>query len=165
MTAKVQPWLVGLFTLVGLALIVGGFILIGSGQWFSQYRTFVVFFPDPVGGIKEGSPVTFRLTPVGQVREVELMFTGKNLASELKIVIDLRKGALRDSSVTTAMATLSDKAFAETLVKAGLRAGIQSSSPVAGQKSLNLDFLPERKARYSGIPMPYPEIPTAPSGL
>lgn len=165
MTARVQPWLVGLFTLVGLALMVGGLVQLGTVGLFSQYRTFVVFFPDPVGGLKEGSPVSFRLTPVGQVREIELVFTGNGVNSELKVVIDVRKDALRDRGATSAITSLSDRALAETLVKAGLRAGIHSSSPVAGQKSLNLDFLPERKARFSGIAMPYPEIPTAPSGL
>jgi paraquat-inducible protein B len=162
---RVQPWLVGFFALFGLALMVGGFVLLGTGRLFSQYRTFVVFFEDPVGGLKEGSPVTFRLTPVGQVREMELVFSGQGVNSELKIIIDVRKNALRDRGINASIPNLGDKELAEALVKAGLRAGIYSSSPVAGQKSLNLDFLPERKARFSGIPSPYPEIPTAPSGL
>jgi paraquat-inducible protein B len=145
--------------------MVGGFVLLGTGHLFSQYRTFVVFFEDPVGGLKEGSPVSFRLTPVGQVREIELVFTGNGMSSELKVVIDVRKNALRYRGAISALTSLSDRAVAEALVKAGLRAGIHSSSPVAGQKSLNLDFLPDRKARFSGIPTPYPEIPTTPSGL
>jgi len=36
---------------------------------------------------------------------------------------------------------------------------------VAGQKSLDLDFHPELAPRFSGIETPYPEIPTAPTGM
>jgi paraquat-inducible protein B len=81
------------------------------------------------------------------------------------VIADVRKGALRDLAGKAAIADLSDAEFVETLVKAGLRAAVHSSSPIAGQKSLDLDFHPEREARFSGIPMPYPEVPTGPSSL
>ncbi len=157
--------LVGIFTLVGLALIVAGIAAIGSGRIFSKYRTVVVFFPDPVVGLKEGAPVTFRRAPFGQVREVELVFTGNDLESEFKVVADVRRGALRDIAGRSPVAGLSDHDFVETLAKAGLRAAVRSSTPLAGQKSLDLYFDPESTPRYSGLPMPYPEVPTAPSGL
>lgn len=165
MTTEVRPRLVGIFTLVGLALIVVGLAAIGPGRLLSQRRTFVVFFPNPVSGLKDGAPVTFRQTPMGQVRDVELVFTGRGMETEVKVIADVRKGALRDIAGKAAIVDLSDAEFVETLVKAGLRAAVHSSSPIAGQKSLDLDFHPERQARFSGIPMPYPEIPTGPSSL
>ena len=165
MTARVQPWLVGLFTLVGVALIVVGFILLGSGRLFSQYRTFVVFFPEPISGLKAGSPVTFRQAPFGEVRDIELVLTGKGLSSEQRVIIDIRRGAIRDIAGRAAVSNLDDRGFADMLIKAGLRAAPRSSSPLAGQKSLDLDFHPDRKPRFSGISMPYPEFPTAPTGL
>ncbi len=165
MTTRVQPWLVGLFTLAGVALIVVGFILLGSGGLFSQHRTFVVFFPEPISGLKAGSPVTFRQAPFGEVREIELVFTGQGLSSEQRVIIDIRKGAIRDVAGRASVSVLEDRAFADMLIKAGLRAAPRSSSPLAGQKSLDLDFHSDRKPRFSGIPMPYPEIPTAPTGL
>jgi paraquat-inducible protein B len=164
-TTEVRPRIVGIFTLIGLALIVVGLAAIGPGRLFSQHRTFVVFFPNPVSGLKDGAPVTFRQTPMGQVRDVELVFTGRGMETEVKVIADVRKGALRDLAGKAAIADLSDAEFVETLVKAGLRAAVHSSSPIAGQKSLDLDFHPEREARFSGIPMPYPEVPTGPSSL
>ena len=164
MTNETRPRLVGAFTLVGLALTVLGFVAIGSGRLFQQHRTFVVFFPKPVG-LKAGAPVTFRQAPLGEVREVELVFTGRGLETEVKVVADVRRGQLRDITGRPYVARLSDKEFADSLVKAGLRAAARSSSPLAGQKSLDFDFHPDLEARFSGIPMPYPEIPTAPSGM
>ncbi len=165
MTKDVRPRLVGIFTLVGLALVVVGLAAIGPGRLLSRHRTFVVFFPNPVSGLKDGAPVTFRQTPMGQVRDVELVFTGQGMETEVKVIADVRKGALRDIAGKAAIVDLSDAEFVDTLVKAGLRAAVHSSSPIAGQKSLDLDFHPEREARFSGIPMPYPEVPTGPSSL
>jgi paraquat-inducible protein B len=164
LTSENRPRLVGIFTLVGVALIVAGFLAIGSGRLFRQYRTFVVFFPKPVG-LKAGAPVTFRQAPLGEVREVELVFTGRGLETEVKVVADIRRGQLRDITGRPYVSRLSDKEFADSLVKAGLRASVRSSSPLAGQKSLDFDFHPELEPRFSGIPMPYPEIPTAPTGM
>jgi paraquat-inducible protein B len=163
-TTPVQPRLVGAFTLVGLVLTVLGFVAIGSGRLFQQYRTFVVFFPNPVG-LKAGAPVTFRQAPLGEVREVEVVFTGRGLETEVKVVADVRRGQLRDIAGRPYVSRLSDKEFADSLVKAGLRASVRSSSPLAGQKSLDFDFHPDLEPRFSGIPMPYPEVPTAPTGM
>jgi paraquat-inducible protein B len=145
-------------------LIVASFVAIGSGRLFQRYRTFVVFFPKPVG-LKAGAPVTFRQAPIGEVREMELVFTGRGLETEIKVIADVRRGQLRDIGGHAYVSHLSDKEFADSLVKAGLRAAVRSSSPLAGQKSLDLDFHPELEPRFSGIPMPHPEIPTAPTGM
>ena len=81
------------------------------------------------------------------------------------MVADVHRGQLRDITGRPYVSHLSDKEFADNLIKAGLRAAVRSSSPLAGQKSLDLDFHPDLEPRFSGIPMPYPEIPTAPTGM
>ena len=60
---------------------------------------------------------------------------------------------------------MSDAEVVRQQVAEGLRAEVKSSSPIAGQKSIELDFHPERKARFSGLQLPYPEVPTAPTGM
>ncbi len=156
---------VGLFTLVGLAILLAGVVALTSDRLFAQHRTFVVFFPHAVGGLKDGAPVSFRQVPVGEVRDVELVFTGRGVESQVKVIVDMRRGAVRDFQGQGQLARLSDEAFAKTVVQAGLRASVRSSSPIGGQKSVDLDFHPELKARFSGLEMPYPEIPSAPTGL
>jgi paraquat-inducible protein B len=51
------------------------------------------------------------------------------------------------------------------LVEKGLRAQLDMQSLVTGQLFVNLDFFPERSARYVSIETGYPEIPTIPSSL
>jgi paraquat-inducible protein B len=154
-----RPRLVGVFSLVGLALILGALALLGSGRALGQTRTFVAFFPNPVG-LKSGSPVTFRQAPLGEVRLVELVFTGRGYESETMVVFDIRRGALRSLKGDFPVRRLDDRAFAAALAGAGLRGTVRSSSPVGGSKSLDFDFHPEIEARLSGVEAPYPELPT-----
>jgi paraquat-inducible protein B len=164
-TSPARPRLVGAFTVIALAIGLFALWAIGSADLFVGRRTFVVFFQNPVGGLKEGAPVTFRQAPVGRVRDVELVFTGQGLKTEIKVVADVRRSAMRNLGGQTHMGDLSDPELVRVLAQAGLRASVRSSSPLAGQRTLDLDFHPELEARYAGIPMPYPEIPTAPTGM
>jgi paraquat-inducible protein B len=154
-----RPRLAGIFGVVGLLLIVGALALLSSSRAFGQRRTLVVFFPNPAG-LKAGAPVTFRQAPLGEVREVELVFTGRGFESETMVLFDIRRGALRSLGGDLPLAKLGDREFAAILAKAGLRGAVRSSSPVGGSKSLDFDFHPEIAARLAGIETPYAELPT-----
>jgi paraquat-inducible protein B len=161
---RAQPRLIGLFVLGAIALIVAGVASMSARRLFAEYRTFVVFFPYAVGGLREGSAVTFRQVQVGHVRDVELVFVGPDLRdSWIMAVIEIRRNALRDPQGRAAQQ--SDAELARVMIDAGLRASVRSSSLIAGQKSVDLDFNPDQKPRLAGIPTPYPEIPTAPTGM
>ncbi len=162
--SRTQPRLIGLLVLGAIGLIVAGIASMSARRLFAEYRTFVVFFPYAVGGLREGSPVTFRQVQVGHVRDVDLVFSGENLReSWIMAVIDVRRNALRDPAGRAERQT--DAELAQVMIDAGLRASVRSSSLIAGQRSVDLDFQPEHKARLSGIPAAYPEIPTAPTGM
>jgi paraquat-inducible protein B len=150
--------LAGAFALLGLLLILGALALLGSGRGFGERRTFVVFFPNPVG-LRAGAPVTFRQAPLGEVRQVELVFTGRGFESETMVVFDIRRGALRGlKGGASTLQGLDDRAFAATLNEAGLRGTVRSSSPVGGSRSLDFDFHPEIEGRLTGIASPHPEL-------
>ncbi len=153
------PRLVGLVAIFGLLLVLGFLALAASGRLFRQERTFVVFFKNPVP-LKAGAPVTFRQTALGSVRDVELVLTGRGFDSEIMVVFDIDRSGLRSLGGDRPLSQASDKDFAATLAGAGLRGTVRSSSPVGGQKSLDFDFHPEIEGRLSGLPSPYPELPT-----
>ena len=165
MTARARPRLVGFFVLVAVGLALAGIAALSSGRLFAEHRTFVVFFPNAVGGLRGGAPVTFRQVPVGQVRDVELVFGTSYQDSRVMAIIQVRRGAVKNVAGQAAALQLSDAQLVKVLVDAGLRAAARSSSPVAGQRSIDLDFHPDLAPRFSGIETPYPEIPTAPSGM
>jgi paraquat-inducible protein B len=145
-TGKARPRLVGLFVIAALLLLLGGVLAISSGRLFAQWRTWVVFLP-AASGLKEGSPVTMRGVQIGQVREVELFFTGKGHQVGIMVVIQVRRGSIKTLGGVARVASLSDAEVVRQQVAEGLRAEVKSSSPIAGQKSIELDFHPDREAR------------------
>lgn len=155
---------VGIFTLVGLLLTVLVLGAVTGVSWFEDRRPFVVFFPNPVG-LREGAPVTFRQTPLGEVASVDLVFTGRGIESEVQVVIAIRRKVLHGLGGET-LSGLTDEDLAARLSERGLRATVRATSPLAGQKYLDLDFAPSVPARFAGIKdLPWPEIPTAPTDL
>lgn len=161
---RAQPRLVGLFVLGALVLIGAGIAAMSARRLFAEYRTYVVFFPYAVGGLREGAPVTFRQVQVGHVTAVDLVFTGETFGdSWIMAIIEIRRNALRDPSGKAA--DHSDEELARIMIESGLRASVRSSSIIAGQRSVDLDLRPESAARLSGIRARYPEIPSAPTGM
>ena len=159
-----QPRLVGLFVLGALVLIGAGIAAMSARRLFAEYRTYVVFFPYAVGGLRAGAPVTFRQVQVGHVTAVDLVFTGETFGdSWIMAVVEIRRNALRDPSGKAA--DHSDTELARIMIESGLRASVRSSSMIAGQRSIDLDLRPETAARLSGIRSRYPEIPSAPTGM
>jgi paraquat-inducible protein B len=165
MSAELRPRLVGLFVIAALLLLLGGVLAISSGRVFTQWRTWVVFLPGSASGLKEGTPVTMRGVQIGQVRDIELFFTGQGHQVGIMVVIQVRRGSIKTLGGHAMVASLSDAEVVRQQVAEGLRAEVKSSNPIAGQKSIDLDFHPERKARFAGIKTPYPEVPTAPTGM
>jgi len=162
----VRPWLVGLFVLGAAALALVAVATLASGRIFESYRHYVVFFPHAVGSLKEGSPVTFRQVPVGHVSDVDLVFTGTQYReSRIMAKIEIRRGAVRNLEGQASASDVSDADLLKALVDAGLRASIRSSSPIAGQRSVDLEFHPDLTPRYSGYTWAVPEIPTAPTDM
>jgi paraquat-inducible protein B len=156
--------LVGLFVLGALILSFAGIAALSARRLLEEYRTYVVFFPYAVGGLKSGAPVTFRQIPVGHVRDVDLVFNGQRFDdSRIMAVIEIRRSAFRN--LEGKAAGQSDAELARIMTEAGLRASVRQSSLIAGQKSIDLDLQPEQKPRFSGITTPYPEIPSAPTGM
>lgn len=155
---------VGIFTLVGLVLMVLVLGAVTGVSWFEERRKFVVFFPNPVG-LREGNPVTFRQTALGEVSSVDLVFTGRGVESEVRVVIAIRRRVLNGLGGEQ-LSGLTDDQLATRLSGLGLRATVRATSPLAGQKYLDLDFDPSVPARFARIKdLPWPEIPTAPTDL
>ena len=163
--AHARNRVVGFFVIGALLLLVAGVWAISSGRLFGQWRTWVVFLPGAASGLKEGAPVTMRGVQVGQVEDLQLFFTGEGHRVGIMVVIRVRRGLIKNLAGVATAAGLSDAELLRRQVAEGLRAEVKSSSPVAGQKSIELDFHPDRPARFSGIQTRWPEVPTAPSGL
>jgi ABC-type transporter Mla subunit MlaD len=70
MSAKTNNFKLGLFTLVGLALLLAGVLAFGTWSSFEKKSSFETYVPGDVSGLSVGSAVEFRGVRVGKVTHI-----------------------------------------------------------------------------------------------
>ncbi|HVZ09338.1 MAG TPA: MlaD family protein [Rhodopila sp.] len=97
------------------------------------------FFPGSVGGLTVGAPVTLHGLKIGQVTRVGLAYD--SVSDEIVAPVEYRiePGRIADIGEVTA---LPRGQIAEEMVRRGLRATLQASNLLTGQKLVALDFFP-----------------------
>lgn len=66
---------VGVFTLAGIALFIGGIVLIGSGVFAEAPISVETYFDESVAGLQVGAPIKFRGVQIGNVAEINFCGT------------------------------------------------------------------------------------------
>jgi len=157
---KANPAVVGAFVLGAIALVVAVVVAVGTGTFFADTRSYVLFFDGSVNGLTVGSPVKLRGVEVGRVTGVSAIADTKDwkILNEVVIMIDQRKFKRQGPEMSD-----SPEKRAETLIHAGLRARLELQSFVTGQLFVGLDFHADTPAELVGGDLPYPELPTIPS--
>jgi phospholipid/cholesterol/gamma-HCH transport system substrate-binding protein len=156
-----KPAIIGGFVLSGLALGVAAILLFGSLRLFSRTQQAVVFFQGSVSGLVVGAPVTFRGVPVGKVKRILLRLDVKDLTVRIPVYIEIDAESV---SMDNGHFSAGD-AGVERMVKAGLKAQLNTSSFITGQLQVDLDLRPDVEAVHTGIGLDVPEIPAIPSQL
>jgi paraquat-inducible protein B len=160
MSRKANKSLIGAFVLAAIALAVAAVIILGSGKFFRKTHKFVMFFQGSVKGLNVGSPVMFRGVKVGQVTDIKVHIYGKEMTILIPVYIELDP-----ASGVIASGEAPRGQYLRPFIEKGLRAQLQMQSFVTGQLAINLDFYPDKPARFVGADKRYPEIPTIPTPL
>ena len=74
MSAKPNYFRVGVFILIGVALLVGGIIVLGAGQFFRPKIYIETYVDASVQGVELGTPVKFRGVQIGKVSQINFTF-------------------------------------------------------------------------------------------
>lgn len=123
---------------------------------------FIVRFDQDVSGLSVGAPVTVKGLRVGTVREVAVVIDSTTAVIDVPVVIDVVPERITvDGGEPEDAAAVHD--LARRLVAGGLRAGLESATPLGGPQRVTLAFVPDAEAAELGEGGRYPEIPTAPS--
>jgi phospholipid/cholesterol/gamma-HCH transport system substrate-binding protein len=85
MKHPLNPFKLGLFVLVGLALGLGILIWIGATTLFQPTRTYASFFDYSIAGLQRGAPVQRLGVKVGQVADLRLVGDGQWVLVLVKI--------------------------------------------------------------------------------
>ncbi len=136
--------MIGLFVIVGMALLITVVLWLGASKLFQEYHFYITYFNTSVQGLEAGQPVKYQGVPVGNIQSLGVASDGKLI----QVVIRINKNvALNDS----------------------MRIRIEMAS-IAGAKYLLL-FYPDHPQSTWGYPdisilnPEYPVIRSAPSSM
>ncbi len=140
---KTNPFLIGLFVLIGFVVLATAVIWLGVSSLFTDYTKYVTYFDGSVEGLDPGSPVKYQGVPIGNVKTIGLAPDGKLI----EVVFEIES---------------------KTDINERIRVKAEIAG-IAGGKFLQL-FYPESEkaaALYPRInfPPPYPVILSTASGI
>src|SRR5579863_865166 len=171
MGRRVSPTAIGVFVVVGAALLITTIAIMGSGQIFHHRRRFICFFDGNLNNLNVGAPVKVRGVEIGKVVEILLALppseglVKEKSADALPVVIEIDETQLKRRG-GRGLALKSGDAF-NALIKRGLRAQLSMQSLLTGVLYVDLNFHPNTPMKFALEPGTglYTEIPTAPTNL
>ena len=72
MSKKANPAIIGSFVVGAMVLVIVGVLMFGRGDFFSEKRTFVLFFDESIYGLDLGAPVIFKGVKIGSVADIKM---------------------------------------------------------------------------------------------
>ena len=160
MSKPASKTLIGAFVIGAILLAVIAVVIFGSGRFFAKKLRLVMYFEGSVAGLNIGAPVMFRGVKIGSVTHIILRFEAKDISFIIPVYVELEPRKI----VTTEKVTDTEKVY-RILIDKGLRATLELQSMVTGLLMIDLDFHPDKPAKFVGLDRRYTEIPTIKSGL
>ena len=149
---KRNALLIGGFVIFALVMVVVAVLWLSGNNLFHKAQEAMIYYRGNVSGLYVGAPVTFRGVAVGQVEEVGIEVDRETLKALIPVRIKLQPSSLRFNGSKESVIDL------PALVQRGLRARLVAQSFVTGQKSIELDFVPDTSSTLIGGGT-RPEIP------
>jgi paraquat-inducible protein B len=157
MTPRPAAWRVGLFVLLGTAVLVLAVLWVAR-DWLGATERVQLRFEGSVWGLQAGAPVVLRGVRVGQVTHIGLDGAGGGVPVQAV----LERAAL--APLLQGDAAAASAAYAPVLVQRGLVATLATQSLLTGLLYVDLAFDPAR-AGAAPLRADPPEIPTRPTVL
>ena len=149
---KRNALLIGAFVIAGFAMIVAAVLWLSGNSLFKKQLEAMIYYKGNATGLYVGAPVSFRGVAVGQVEEIGIQVDRDTLKALVPVRVRVQPDALRFRGSADVPIDL------PTLVQRGLRARLVAQSFVTGQKSIELDFVPNTPSTLLGDSSK-PEIP------
>lgn len=169
MSRQANPKVIGAFVVGAVALTLIGILIFGSGRMFRNTQKCIMFFDGSVKGLNVGAGVDFRGVKVGSVTDINVQFDRRDLSVRIPVIAEIEPDRIVQvhggEKKTPRQAQTGTKKIVAVLTERGLRAQLRMQSFVTGQLYVDLDFYPDKPARYVEESPKYPELPTIPSNL
>jgi paraquat-inducible protein B len=163
MGRRANPTLIGAFLVGAVVLIVIGILVFARGQFFTEKRTFVLFFDGSVKGLNVGAPVDFQGVRIGTVTDIGVRYVAQENAFRIPVFIEIERDRIKQMGVRDT--ETAQRQFLQSLIDKGLRAQLEIVSLVTGQLFVQLDFHPDTPVKLVGAEPNVLELPTIPTPL
>jgi ABC-type transporter Mla subunit MlaD len=154
MSAPTNHWKLGLFVIGSVLIGLVGVVALADRMLRKDTVRYTSYFDEGVGGLNNGSAVSYRGVTIGNVSEINIARDRRHVEIKYDLGVDeLKRLGLIDAGDKGRIAVPSD-----------LRVQIGSSG-LTGSKYLQLDFFLERSHPPPRLPFPVPRkyIPATPS--
>lgn len=158
MSRNADPTLIGLFVLGAIALAVATILLVAGDDWFRKHSQHLLYFEGAAHGLQVGAPVVFLGVKVGTVKKIQLGLDEAGDKFVVPVTIEVEPHLVRTRSGE--QIDLRDRETLRRLVERGLRARLRLQSILTGQLYVDLDFHPDKPARFVAADAGVSEIPT-----
>ena len=158
MSRKADPALIGAFVLGAIALSVVTILLVAGDDWFRKHSQHMLYFEGAAHGLQVGAPVVFLGVKVGTVKKIEIGLDESSRKFVVPVAIEVEPHIVRTKSGE--QIDLRDRETLRRLVERGLRARLRLQSILTGQLYVDLDFHPDKPARFVATDPEVSEIPT-----
>ena len=165
MAKEANKTLIGVFVIGSIALAVVGITIFGSGKFFQDNPTYVMFFDGSINGLTIGSPVEFRGVKIGQVTEIKASFNPKNMDFVIPVYVQIDNDSIDLIEENRLLPRLDKYEFYKPLIAKGLKAQLMLKSFITGQLFISVDFYPTLPINFTKLDTRYPEVPTIPSDM
>ena len=163
MKTKASPTLIGVFTLVGLAIASAAVLLLGAGKLFKATHTVQLYFDKSANGLQVGSDVRFGGVRVGSVSSIDVLIDPVENRKIIPVVVSLNASDLgQTGEESRGGIDFSTHEGVAKAVRRGLRAGMKQQSLVTGQLYVEFDVVPDAEGfvYQPKEPSGHPVVPT-----
>lgn len=159
MSKKANPASIGLFIVLGLALLIGGLVLFSSGKIFGRHHKFILYFDSSLKGLNQGAPVKFRGVPIGSVDQVLIRHNQSEQDYFMPVIIEIDEKLAQAKS--DRQLQIQQRSHWDELIRRGLRGKLDTESLVTGILYVDIEVMPNAPAPvFHQLTPEYPEIPT-----
>jgi paraquat-inducible protein B len=170
MDAKPHYFKIGVFVLIGVALIVVTVVIFGAGLLAQDELLFESYFAESITGLSVGSPLEFRGVRIGHVSQIGFVGNTYDLPTEegrispyapyVRVVTAVPRSKMPDFTVGKIEETL------RQMTDRGLRVRI-TSNILTGQAFLEVNYADPNRFPVEQVPWEtkYPVMPSAPGEL
>lgn len=157
MRKEVSNRLIGLFVILGLALMFAFVMAFGIGKYFQERKKFVLYFEGSLHGLDLGAPVEFRGVKVGEVEEIRVELNQATNELTLPVIITIEPKQIIE---TNGLNNHSSKHVLKNLLAKGLSAEINSENMLTGSLFVELDIRKDLRFKPHRNNTHLTEIPT-----